>query len=229
MPAARGLLRDPGAARRLMSRKGRAELLFWWKVLDRHGELGHEFYEELFTEPFGLSRADYAGKRILDVGCGPRGSLEWADAAAERVGLDPLADSYRRMGADRHAMRYVAGTIEDPPLPADHFDFVVTINSLDHVDDIGRACRGLGRVLAPGGLLLVLTELGHEARPAEPQDFGWEVLDLFPPELEVVERRDLEKTRDSPAGSVRHPEPYDHSNPDPRPAMLVAKLRKRAA
>jgi hypothetical protein len=50
---------------------------------------------------------------------------------------------------------------------------------------------------------------------------------MFPPQLEVVERSDLEKSRPSPADSVRNPEPYDHSNPEPRPAMLVAKLRKR--
>ena len=29
-----------------------------------------------------------------DIGCGPRGSLEWATMAAERVGLDPPVNKY---------------------------------------------------------------------------------------------------------------------------------------
>jgi SAM-dependent methyltransferase len=221
-------MRDPSALSRLLRRKGRAELLYWWQRLDEEDELGNRWYEGLFTEPFGLTKEDYAGKRVLDVGCGPRGSLEWADVAAERVGLDPLADSYLRLGADRHAMSYVAGTIENPPLPAGHFDVVASINSLDHVDDIERACRGLARVLAPGGILLILTELRHEVRAAEPQDFSWEVLELFPPQLQVVERRDLERTHDGLGASVRNPKPFDHANERPRPAVLVAKLRKSA-
>ena len=38
---------------------------------------------------FNLDKSFYKNKRILDVGCGPRGSLEWDDMALERVGLDP--------------------------------------------------------------------------------------------------------------------------------------------
>ena len=225
--AAHGVLRDPMALRRLGNRKERAELVYWWGRARRERELSNHFYERIFTEAFGLTRDDYAGKRVLDVGCGPRGSLEWADIAAERVGLDPLAESYLRLGADRHAMRYVTGTIEDPPLPEDHFDMVVSINSLDHVDDIERACAGLARMTAPGGSVLILTELGHEARDAEPQDFSWEVMDRFPPELEIVERHELEKSGKGVGDSVRNAVPYDHSDPSPRTGILAARLRKR--
>jgi 2-polyprenyl-3-methyl-5-hydroxy-6-metoxy-1,4-benzoquinol methylase len=59
----------------------------------------NEHYAYFFTEHFGIDREFYAGKRILDIGCGPRGSLEWADEAAERVGADPLADEYLKLGA----------------------------------------------------------------------------------------------------------------------------------
>ncbi len=190
------------------------------------GELSGDFYEPLFTEMFGLDRSDYAGKRVLDVGCGPRGSLEWATMAAERVGLDPLADSYRRMGADRHEMSYVTGTIEEPALPADHFDIVASINSLDHVDDVSRAAHGLVRVLAQGGLLLVLTEVNHEPTATEPQSFSWDVVQLFSPPLEVLETRRLEKRGEAISDSARLGIQYDESDERPRPGVLVAKLRK---
>ena len=67
-----------------------AELAWWRGARERLGDLeaGIPFYRWAFTEHFGLDPGFYRGKRLLDVGCGPRGSLEWADMAAERVGLD---------------------------------------------------------------------------------------------------------------------------------------------
>lgn len=55
-----------------------------------------------------MALEELAGRRVLDVGCGPRGSLEWADRARVRVGLDPLVDAYRELGVADHAMGYVA-------------------------------------------------------------------------------------------------------------------------
>jgi SAM-dependent methyltransferase len=223
---ASGLRRDPLALRWATRRKEQAELTHWMVRAHEEGELRNSWYEGVFTEVFGLTRDDYAGKRVLDVGCGPRGSLEWATMAAERVGLDPLAKSYLRMGADGHAMTYVEGRIEDPPFPPDSFDIVVSINSLDHVDDIAAAARELATVLAPGGLLLINTELNHAPTPSEPQSFSWEVLDLFPPSLEILERRELEAAG-GVAKSARQNIAFDHGNPEERNGVLVAKLRKK--
>jgi hypothetical protein len=71
-----GLKRDPRASRWATRRKARADLGHWLVRVREEGELGNSSYERLFTESFGLTREDYAGKRVLDVGCGPRGSLE---------------------------------------------------------------------------------------------------------------------------------------------------------
>src|SRR4029079_10710133 len=100
-----------------------------------------------YTSHFGLSASDYAGKRILDIGCGPRGSLEWADMTAERVGLDPLADEYLKLGAKNHKMSYVAAPSEKIPFPDGHFDVVCSFNSLDHVDDIPTTINKIIRVV----------------------------------------------------------------------------------
>ena len=48
-------------------------------------------------------------------------------------------------------------------------------------------------MLAPGGTLLLATDVDHEPTPMEPQTFGTEVLDRFVPPLEVVARHDLER------------------------------------
>src|SRR5690349_15969345 len=81
--------------------KERHELTFWRKKYrEEGGRLGNSHYEHFYTVFFGLDRAFYVGKRIVDIGCGPRGSLEWADMAAERVGIDSLAKEYRKLGTD---------------------------------------------------------------------------------------------------------------------------------
>jgi hypothetical protein len=70
--------------------KERNEIAYWRSRLAAEGQLTNERYFESYTSTFDLEPSFHAGKRILDIGCGPRGSLEWADMAAERVGLDPL-------------------------------------------------------------------------------------------------------------------------------------------
>lgn len=96
------------------------ELLYWLSVVVRDRRLSNDHYMQFYTDHFGLSREHYAGKRILDIGCGSRGFLEWADTAAERVGLDPLAAQYQALGVSKHRMRYVASGAEWTPFPDGH-------------------------------------------------------------------------------------------------------------
>lgn len=169
--------------------KRQAELGYWRRRRESEGELGHAHYVHLFTEHFGLDPGHYAGKRVLDVGCGPRGSLEWAEQAAERVGADPLAEDYRALGTGRHAMRYVAAPAEALPFEDGRFDVVTCFNALDHVEDPDRALDELARVVAPGGSLLLVVEVGHEPTVNEPHTLGWDVADRLVPPLTIVSRR----------------------------------------
>jgi 2-polyprenyl-3-methyl-5-hydroxy-6-metoxy-1,4-benzoquinol methylase len=101
--------------------KERHEMAYWRSELAAEGRLTNEWYLQFYTSTFDLEPSFYAGKRILDIGCGPRGSLEWADMAAERVGLDSLVPMYLKMGADRHKMTYVAASSDAIPLPCTAF------------------------------------------------------------------------------------------------------------
>jgi SAM-dependent methyltransferase len=182
----------------------------------------------LFTEPFGLDRTAFAGKRILDVGCGPRGSLEWAGDALERVGVDPLADRYRTLGIDRHAMSYVKARAESLPFPDAHFDLASALNALDHVDDPARAAGEITRVTRPGRLILLIVEVNHAPTVTEPLTLGWDAADLFAPGCERTLERRLEKTRDGIHDSVlNEPVAYDPGNASVRPGILVACLARR--
>ena len=168
-----------------------AELRFWRKLVaplvgdptSMRRERAH--YEYFFTEFFGVPKDHYAGKAVLDIGCGPMGSLEWATHARERVGLDPLADRYRRLVGHTHSMTYVAAPSERIPFPDGHFDVVTSFNSLDHVEDVVRTVGEIRRVAAAHAQVLLIVEIGHAPTPTEPHDLDESVLALFAPDFRV--------------------------------------------
>jgi SAM-dependent methyltransferase len=148
--------------------KRREELEFWKERYREEGRLGHTHFEQFYTTAFHLSRQWYENKRVLDIGCGPRGSLEWADMASERVGLDPLADEYLNLGANLHKMSYVRAPSDDIPFPDDYFDVVTSFNSLDHVDNLEKTIAEIVRVTKEGGSFLLIVEVNHPPTPTEP-------------------------------------------------------------
>ncbi len=206
-----------------------AELEWWQERRAVSGELerGVPYYRWMFTDHFGLPLEFYDGKCLLDVGCGPRGSLEWADGAAERVGIDPLAWRYRLLRSRRHAMRYVRAGAERIPFPDGHFDVVSTINSLDHVDDVDAALREIARVAASGATLLLLVDVGHDPTPTEPHRFTWDFPERLAADGELVERRDFERPSDNLYDNLQAGRAFDHADPAPRPGVLSARFVRR--
>lgn len=148
--------------------KKSAELKFWKARHREEGVLDHSHYEQFYTSIFGLTQETYDGKRILDIGCGPRGSLEWANRAAERIGLDPLAKEYQKLGTNKHQMTYVNARSDKIPFPDGYFDVVASFNSLDHVDQLARTIQEIIRVTRKGGVFLLIVEINHPPTQTEP-------------------------------------------------------------
>jgi SAM-dependent methyltransferase len=147
--------------------KEHEEYKFWQRTAQGR-TLTNSHFEWFFTTLFDLSESSYKAKRILDIGCGPRGSLEWAHHAAQRVGLDPLVDRYRTLGIDEHHMEYVCAPSESIPFPDGYFDIVSSFNSLDHVDNLEKTLREITRVTKTEGLFLVIVEINHVPTILEP-------------------------------------------------------------
>jgi ubiquinone/menaquinone biosynthesis C-methylase UbiE len=215
------------------SEKEAAELAFWESRVRLQGVLSNDHFEYFYTTHFGLGREFYKNKKILDIGCGPRGSLEWATEARLRVGLDPLADAYRNLGTERHAMEYVACGAERIPFPDGAFEAVCSLNSLDHVDDLDRVIPEIVRVITPGGDFLLLTDIHRQPTTLEPSAFSWEIVEKFLPELQIVEERHFEYSvwSDENFGdiyqSLRRGVPFDHADPTERYGVLSARFRRR--
>ncbi len=209
--------------------KQRHELRFWRQRYEAEGHtLANDQYEKYYTTFFGIDRESYRGKRLIDIGCGPRGSLEWADMAVECIGLDTLANEYLRLGADRHRMRYVNAPSESIPFPAAYFDAAFAFNSLDHVRDPARSIAEVKRIVRPGGFFLLITELNHEPTPTEPQTLSWDVLELFAPEFECVSARAFEIDSALVYQAIDQGREYDISDPTRRSALLCAQFERRA-
>ncbi|MGO8876210.1 MAG: class I SAM-dependent methyltransferase [Acidimicrobiales bacterium] len=103
-------------------------------------------------------------KRILDIGCGTglllRELATRLPDAVELVGVDPAAgmiDIAERSAPADGRLRFLTGTAERLPLPADAFDLVVSTTSFDHWADQAGGLVECARVMAPGAHL-VLTD-----------------------------------------------------------------------
>jgi SAM-dependent methyltransferase len=105
------------------------------------------------------------GARFLDVGCGD-GALTCLaaqrGAAATGIDPDPAMLAAARLRAERAGVeaRFIEGRIERLPFPEAAFDAVAAVTVLCVVPDAAGALREMGRVLRPGGRL-VLGELGR--------------------------------------------------------------------
>ena len=161
------------------------ELVYWKEAKRSEGSLSHSHYEYMYTTYFGIELSFYEGKVILDLGCGPRGSLEWADVAKRRIGLDPLADRYMALGAREHKMEYMNAPSEHIPLGDGYCDVVTSFNSRDHVEDDEATLKEIKRVTKPGGLFLLLVEVNHPPTACEPHNLrpAW-LLDALKPEFQ---------------------------------------------
>jgi demethylmenaquinone methyltransferase/2-methoxy-6-polyprenyl-1,4-benzoquinol methylase len=80
------------------------------------------------------------------------------------VGVDPSAGMLAQSGL--HGLTLVRGRAESLPFAAQSFDFVCMGYALRHLADLGTAFREFGRVLRPGGRLLVLEITRPEGRLA---------------------------------------------------------------
>ncbi len=104
-------------------------------------------------------KIDWAGKRVLDLGCAGGFMAEALDDRGARVtGIDPAAEAIAAArqhaeGAGR-AIAYDTGVGEALPYEAASFDAVVCVDVLEHVQDLAKVLAEVARVLEPGGLFL---------------------------------------------------------------------------
>lgn len=103
----------------------------------------------------------FAGRRVLDVGCGNGYVLsQYARHHARATGVDLTA---RGIGLSRQRFRieglageFAQSNAEALPFRTASFDLVVSVGVLHHTPDTTRAVDEIHRVLKPGGTFLVM-------------------------------------------------------------------------
>lgn len=162
------------------------ELSYWKNRKKIEKEFSNSHYEYFYTTHFGIEKSFYHSKVLLDVGCGPRGSLEWADNAKRRIGLDPLASEYLKLGADKHKMEYIASGSENIPLENGECDIIFSFNSLDHLNNISDSIKEIKRCLTQNGVFLLLVEVNHPPTACEPHTLSpRDIVEKLSPELKA--------------------------------------------
>ncbi|MDN5882000.1 MAG: class I SAM-dependent methyltransferase, partial [Nitrosospira sp.] len=97
-----------------------------------------------------------SGGRLLEIGCGGGGQLEFLRHLgwqAEGLDLDPVAVEV----ASARGLTVHAGSLKEQGFPDRYFDAVVSSHVIEHVHDPVGLLRECGRILRPGGKLVVVT------------------------------------------------------------------------
>ena len=97
-----------------------------------------------------------SGARLLEIGCGSGSQLEFLHRLgwqAEGLDLDPVAVKV----ASARGLTVHAGSLKEQSFPDRYFDAVVSSHVIEHVHDPIGLLRECGRVLKPGGKLVIIT------------------------------------------------------------------------
>jgi len=132
-----------------------APLFYGGTALPKYGPLAST-EEDLHLIP------DLAGKRILELGCGSGHSLAYLwehENTCELWGLD-LSETQIRFAREFLEERAIPATLfvapmdENPGIPENYFDFVVSIYSLGWTADLPRTLAMIHSFLKPGGMFI---------------------------------------------------------------------------
>jgi SAM-dependent methyltransferase len=96
-----------------------------------------------------------SARKVLDVGC----SFGYVMEAANRLGLDGAGTDISSYAVDvcrQRGYRAEVGTLEKLPFGDGEFDLVVMKHVLEHTPDPKGALAEVRRVMAPGGLVMVM-------------------------------------------------------------------------
>ena len=126
---------------------------------DRFSEILPQHEEQFLRWTTGVDRAEWRGKRFLDVGCGIGRNSYWPHVYGAASSLSIDIDE-RTLAAARHNLSGFGNAAVEYRSAysigaTDEFDVAFSIGVIHHLDDPDTALRGMYDALRPGGTLLV--------------------------------------------------------------------------
>jgi len=133
-------------------------------------------WEQNFLSYVAPHTPDYfAGKRVLDAGCGTGRHAFYASrfgADVWAIDLGPHIEVARRNTADCRSVQMIQADLLSPPFAPESFDHVYSLGVLHHIGDPNAALRSLVRLLKPGGELQVFVYWKPEGQPLKALGLG---------------------------------------------------------
>ena len=130
----------------------------------------HKFHQEpKYLYDLDVVPDAFQGMRLLDVGAGPMPSATCFSGCRVYC-LEPLLPEYLHAGFPLHYYEnvvFIRARSENIPVESKFFDAVISVNAIDHVNDIHRTADEIRRVLKPGGRLRLHVHY-HSRQTCEP-------------------------------------------------------------
>jgi len=121
----------------------------------RFAEIRPEYEAQLLGWMAPVGKDAFAGRRVLDAGCGKGRHLRLAAAfgAKEVIGVDlgPAVDAAAQNTADLDNVHVVQGDLTRPPFRPESVDLIYSIGVLHHLPEPEAGFRALSPLLVPGG------------------------------------------------------------------------------
>lgn len=144
----------------------------------------HKLHQQAkYLDNLDLAPDAFTGMKVLEVGSGPFPSAS-CFKNCRLYCLEPLLPEYLLAGFPLHYyedVTFIHGFAESIPIKDNFFDAVISVNAIDHVDNITETAGEIRRVLKPGGFLRMHVHY-HTPQVCEPIEltdgyfqelFGW--------------------------------------------------------
>lgn len=118
------------------------------------------------------------GKKIVELGCGiarllPRIKAEFPEA--EVHGLDYSQVAINRMKGLYRGIEYIKGDFLNTPYRDSYFDYVISGDTIEHLEDPGLLIEEMARICKSGGKLIISTpNKEREVRGKPTPEHVWE-------------------------------------------------------
>ena len=132
-----------------------AEKKFWLSTKDSWSiQNPTRYWHGILAHGFNLDYDFFAGKSVLEVGCGPAGIIFSLHNTKSRAGLEPM--NLKDLIIDGKRISIVKkGIGEEIPFENESFDVVLSFNALDHSVNPFKVIQEIRRVLRKDGDFLL--------------------------------------------------------------------------
>ena len=114
----------------------------------------------LLRKMYEFLSSDTANGKFLDVGCGTGNyTHELKVLGLDFTGIDPSEEMLEKARLKNNSIKWLQGTAEKIDLESNFFDGVLASLTIHHWSDLNAGFHQIGRVLKPGGKLVLFTTL----------------------------------------------------------------------